>query len=55
VQEEVDFGIIIQEDLKWAKQCAKVVGKANRTLGLIEKCFGHRMENMLISDDLYQF
>jgi ribonuclease P/MRP protein subunit RPP40 len=37
VQEEVDLGIVIQEDLEWAKQCAKVVGKANRTLGLIKE------------------
>jgi ribonuclease P/MRP protein subunit RPP40 len=27
VQEEVNLGIVIQEDLKWARQCAKVVGK----------------------------
>jgi hypothetical protein len=27
VQEGVDLGIVIQEDLKWAKQCAKVVAK----------------------------
>jgi hypothetical protein len=36
VQEEVDLGIIIQEDLKWAKQCAKAVGNANRTLGFMK-------------------
>jgi ribonuclease P/MRP protein subunit RPP40 len=27
VQEETDLGIVIQEDLIWARQCAKVVGK----------------------------
>jgi ribonuclease P/MRP protein subunit RPP40 len=48
VQEEVDLGIVIQEDLKWAKQCAKVVGKANRTLGLIKRCFGHLMEDVFL-------
>jgi hypothetical protein len=31
VQEEVDLDIVIQEDLEWAKQFAKVLGKANRT------------------------
>jgi hypothetical protein len=35
VQEEVDLGIIVQDNLKWASQCAKVVGKANKTLGFI--------------------
>jgi hypothetical protein len=34
VQEEIDLGIVIQEDLKWARQCAKVAEKPNRTLGL---------------------
>jgi ribonuclease P/MRP protein subunit RPP40 len=48
VQEEVDLGIVIQEDLKWAKQCAKVVGKANRTLGLIKRCFGHLTEDVFL-------
>jgi hypothetical protein len=35
VQEEVDLGIIVQDNLKWASKCAKVVGKANKTLGFI--------------------
>ena len=30
VQEETDLGVIVQENLKCTKQCAKVVGKANR-------------------------
>jgi hypothetical protein len=47
-QEEVDLGIVIQEDLKWAKQCAKVVRKASRTLGLIKKCFGHLTEDVFL-------
>ncbi len=41
VTEEVDLGVIIQSDLKCAKQCAKVVGQANRTLGLIKRTFGN--------------
>jgi ribonuclease P/MRP protein subunit RPP40 len=48
VQEEVDLGIVIQEDHKWACQCAKVVGKANRTLGLIKRCFGHLTEDVFL-------
>jgi hypothetical protein len=46
VQAEVDLGVVIQEDLEWSKQCAKEVGNANRTLGLIKTCFGHLMEDM---------
>jgi hypothetical protein len=30
VQEEVDLGIIVQDNLKWASQCAKVMGKAKK-------------------------
>jgi hypothetical protein len=33
---------------KWARQYAKVVGKANRTLGLIKRCFGHLTEDVFL-------
>jgi ribonuclease P/MRP protein subunit RPP40 len=48
VQEEVDLGMIVQDNLKWASQCAKVVGKANRTLGLIKRCFGNLTDEMIL-------
>jgi hypothetical protein len=46
VQEEVNLGIVAEEDLKWAKQCAKVLWKANRTLDVMKRCFGHLMEDV---------
>jgi hypothetical protein len=48
VQEEVGLGIIFQDNLKWASQCAKVVGKANKTLRLIKRCFGNLMEEVIL-------
>jgi hypothetical protein len=37
--DERDLGVIIQNDLRCAKQCAKVVKQANRTLGMIKRSF----------------
>jgi ribonuclease P/MRP protein subunit RPP40 len=48
VQEEVDLSIIVQDNLKWASQCANVVGKANKTLGLIKRCFGNLTEEVIL-------
>ena len=39
VTEERDLGVIIQNNLKWDKQCAKSVGTANRILGMIKRTF----------------
>jgi ribonuclease P/MRP protein subunit RPP40 len=47
-EEEVDLGIIVHDNLKWASQCAKVVGKANKTLGLIKRCFGNLTEEVIL-------
>jgi hypothetical protein len=33
--EEMDLGILVQDNLKCAQQCAKFVGKANKVLGMI--------------------
>ena len=39
VVEEKDLGVIIQDDLKISKQCAKAVKTANRILGMISRTF----------------
>jgi hypothetical protein len=41
VKEEQDLGVMIQDNSKFAKQCAKVVTKANRTLALIRHNFSN--------------
>jgi hypothetical protein len=35
VHEEMGLGVLVQEYFKCAQQCAKVVGKANKVLGMI--------------------
>jgi ribonuclease P/MRP protein subunit RPP40 len=37
VHEEMDLGVLVQDNLKCALQCAKVVGKANKVLGMIQR------------------
>jgi ribonucleases P/MRP protein subunit RPP40 len=48
IQEERDLGIIVQNDLKCAKQCAKVVKQANRTLGMIKRSFTHLNQQIVL-------
>jgi hypothetical protein len=36
VHEEMDLGVLMEDNLKCALQCAKVVGKANKVLGMIQ-------------------
>jgi ribonuclease P/MRP protein subunit RPP40 len=35
VHEEMDLGVLVQNNLNCAEQCAQVVGKANKVIGLI--------------------
>jgi CO dehydrogenase/acetyl-CoA synthase alpha subunit len=37
VHDEMDLRVLMQDNLKCAQQCAKVVGKANRVLGMIRR------------------
>jgi hypothetical protein len=41
VKEEQDLGVVVQDNLKRANQCAKVVSKANRTLAMIQRNFNN--------------
>jgi hypothetical protein len=41
VSEERDLGIIMQNDLKWDKQCSKAVQSSNKILGMIRRSFSY--------------
>jgi ribonuclease P/MRP protein subunit RPP40 len=46
--EELDLGIIVQDNLKCAGQCAKVVKTANRVLGMIKRTFCNFSRNIIV-------
>ena len=48
VHEEKDLGIIVQDDLKVSRQCAKVVQTANRILGMIYRTFTCRSREIIL-------
>jgi ribonucleases P/MRP protein subunit RPP40 len=48
VTEELDLGVIVQDNLKCTKQCAKVVGNANRVLGMIRRTFGNLTVDVVV-------
>src|SRR5438132_7209338 len=48
VKEEKDLGIIVNQDLKVANQCAVAVKAANRTLGLIKRTFTSRKKDIIV-------
>jgi ribonuclease P/MRP protein subunit RPP40 len=49
VKEERDLGIIVQEDLKWGKQCLKAVKTANKVLGMIKRTFCFLSKEIVIT------
>ena len=46
--EERDLGIIMQEDLKFNKQCAKAANTANRILGMIKRNFSNLNKEIVL-------
>ena len=48
IEEELDLGVIVQSDLKCAKHCAKVVGTANRELGMIKRTFHNFSKEIIV-------
>ena len=48
VSEEKDLGVLINKDLKFGKQCAEAVKKANKTLGFIARNFEYKSKNIIL-------
>ena len=48
VVDERDLGIFLQNDLKVSKQCAKVVGTANRVLSIIYRTFSYKSRDIIL-------
>ena len=49
INEERDLGIIMQNDLKCTKQCAKAVNTANKLLGMIKRNFSNLNQQIVLS------
>ena len=48
VSDERDLGVIVQNNLKCSKQCAKVVNTANRIIGMIKRSFSYLSKEITI-------
>jgi ribonuclease P/MRP protein subunit RPP40 len=48
ISEERDLGVIVQQDLKWSKQCSKSVSTANRILGMIKRSFCYLSKDVVL-------
>jgi hypothetical protein len=49
VTEEIDLGVLFQSNMKCDRHCANVVAKANRTLGMIKRCFSSKGKDIILS------
>ena len=45
---ETDLRVIVQNDLKVSEQCAKVVKTANKILGMINRTFSHKSQDIIM-------
>jgi len=48
VHEEKDLGIVVLDDLKASLQCTQVYNKANRMLGIINRCIVYKTKDILL-------
>jgi ribonuclease P/MRP protein subunit RPP40 len=48
ISEERDLEVIVQQDLKWSKQCSKSVSTANRILGMIKRSFCYLSKGVVL-------
>jgi hypothetical protein len=48
VHEEMDLGVLVHDNLKCAQQCAKVVGKALKVLGMIRRTLKNFSSNVVM-------
>jgi hypothetical protein len=48
ISEERDLGVIVQQDLKWNKQCSKSVSTANRILRMIKRPFCYLSKDVVL-------
>jgi ribonucleases P/MRP protein subunit RPP40 len=48
LKEEQDLGVVIRDNSKCAKQCVKVVTKANRTLAMIKRNFSNFSDEVIL-------
>ena len=48
ISEEKDLGIVIQNYLKWSKQCVKVSSSGNKILGMIRSTFVYQTKEAIV-------
>ena len=48
VTEEMDLGVVVQNDLKCSKQCLRAVSTANKVLGMIKRSFSIRDKDVIL-------
>ena len=48
VNAERDLGVIVQDDLKVSQQCCKVVKTASKILGMINRSFSYKTQEIIL-------